>query len=88
MNNQEPELKPMPPETNSAQTNESIQFSRPEIPMDERPCSLYRKSSTACAETARTKLVRTAGMKPMGTRLERIILFLLYLILALAAAHG
>ena len=40
MNNQEPKLEPMPAETDSAKTNESIQISRPEIPMDERPSYL------------------------------------------------
>jgi hypothetical protein len=40
MNNQEPKLEPMSAETDSAKTNESIQISRPEIPMDERPSYL------------------------------------------------
>jgi hypothetical protein len=37
MNNQEPELNQAPTETESAKTNESVQTSGPEIPVDERP---------------------------------------------------
>jgi hypothetical protein len=40
MNNQEPELNPVPTETDSAKTNESIQTSGSEIPADERPSYL------------------------------------------------
>jgi hypothetical protein len=40
MNNQEPEFNPVPTETDSPKTNESIQTSGSEIPADERPSYL------------------------------------------------
>jgi hypothetical protein len=40
MNNQEPEFNPTPTETDSNKTNKSVQTTRPEIPVDERPSYL------------------------------------------------
>jgi hypothetical protein len=40
MNNQVPELNPVPTETDSAKTDESIQTSSPEIPANVRPSYL------------------------------------------------